>query len=69
VVLGSNDHVNDGIAGGLVDPDDGCDGWRFIVQAMHGLWDILPVSADLCWDDNATREGTRCCKVIIIWKW
>jgi hypothetical protein len=31
MVPGSNDHVNDGIAGGLVDPDNGPDGRRFIV--------------------------------------
>jgi hypothetical protein len=55
VVPGSNDHVDDGIAGGLVDPDD--------------LWDVLPASADLCWDDDAAREGTSCCKVIVIGKW
>jgi hypothetical protein len=69
VVLGSNDHVNDGIAGGLLDPNDGRDGRRFIVQAVHDLWDVLPASADLCWDNNAAREGTRCCKVIVIGKW
>ncbi len=70
VVAGSNNHVDDGIAGGLVDPDDGWGGRRFIVQAVHDLWDILLASADLCWDNNATREGTRCCKqVIVIGKW
>ena len=42
---GFNDHVDDGIAGGLVDPDNGRDGRRFIVQAVHDLWDILPASA------------------------
>ncbi len=39
------------------------------MQAVHDLWDVLPASADLCWDDDAAREGTRCCKVIVIGKW
>jgi hypothetical protein len=71
VVPGSNDHVDDGIAGGHVDPDDGRDGRRFILQAVHDLWDVLPASADLCWDDDdAAGDGAaRCCKVIVIGKW
>ena len=69
VVPGSNDHVDDGIAAGLVDPDDGRDGRRFIVQAVNDLWDVLPASADLCWDDDAAGGGTRCCRVIVIGKW
>ncbi len=45
MVQGFTDHVDDGIDGGPVDPDNGRDGRRFIVQAVHDLWDILPASA------------------------
>jgi hypothetical protein len=62
LVSGSNNHVNNGIPDSLVDPNDGQVGRRFIVQAVHNLWDLLPASSDLCWDDNAVREGTRCCR-------
>jgi hypothetical protein len=61
----SNDYVDEGLAAGLVDPRDGLDERRFIVQAVNDLWDVLPASEDLCWD----AAETRCCKVIIIGKW
>ncbi len=59
MVPGSNNHVDNGIAGGLVDPNDGRDRWTFIVQAMHDLWHVLPESADLCWDNDAWKFPCR----------
>jgi G3E family GTPase len=66
VIAASNDYVDEGLIAGLVDPDDGSDGRRFIIQAVNDLWDVLPASDDLRWDDTA---DARCCKVIVIGKW
>ena len=64
-----DDHLDDDDEG-LVNSNDGTDRRRYIVQAVHDLWDIQPASMDLCWndDDNASAAETRCCKVIIIGK-
>lgn len=64
-----DDHLDDNDEG-LVNSNDGTDRRRYIVQAVHDLWDIQPASMDLCWndDDNASAAETRCCKVIIIGK-
>ena len=68
IIPQSNDWVDDGLETGLVicsESDIGLDKRRFIVQAVNDLWDVLPASNNLCWDDN----DTRCCKIIIIGKW
>ena len=64
-----DDHLDDDDEG-LVNSNDCTDRRRYIVQAVHDLWDIQPASMDLCWndDDNASAAETRCCKVIIIGK-
>ncbi|KAL7530115.1 hypothetical protein ACHAXR_003316, partial [Thalassiosira sp. AJA248-18] len=60
-----NDWVDDGLAAGLVSPDDLLDRRRFIVQAVNDLWDVHPASQNLCWDANETR----CCKIVVIGRW
>jgi G3E family GTPase len=66
VTASSNDYVDEGLVAGIVDPNDGSDGRRYIVQAVNDLWDVLPASDDLRWDDTV---DARCCKVIVIGKW
>lgn len=46
------------------DPHTGLDKRRFIVQAVHDLWEVHPASAELQWNDDETRD----CKLIIIGK-
>jgi G3E family GTPase len=41
--------------------EDGVDHRRFIVQAVHDLWEIHPASDDLRWHGEI-----RCCKVVIV---
>jgi len=65
IVSSINDWVDDGLTAGLVSQEDGLDKRRFIVQAVNDLWDVLPASKNLCWDENETR----CCKVVVIGKW
>lgn len=65
VIPSSNDWVDEGVAAGLVTSIDGTDRRRYILQAVHDLWDILPASEILHWE--ATE--TRCCKVILIGKY
>jgi len=61
----SNDWVDDGLASGVVEPDNGLDRRRYIVQAVNDLWEVLPASGNLCWEGNETR----CCKIVVIGKW
>ncbi len=61
----SNDWVDDGIVAGMVDSIDGSDKRRFILQAVHDLWDIFPASENLNWEPSEMR----CCKVIVIGKY
>ena len=42
--------------------DDGLDTRRFIVQAVHDLWEIHPASDDLQWN----QDETRTCKLVLI---
>jgi G3E family GTPase len=63
VVPASNDFVDDGLSGGFVNERDGLDGRRYIVQAVHDLWDVT-ASKNLFWNPN----DTRCCKIIVIGK-
>jgi G3E family GTPase len=46
------------------------DARRYIVQAVHDLWDIHPASNDLRWDRHdivtAKDNSERCCKVVVI---
>ena len=65
VVPTSNDWVDDGLLCDLIDKNNGLDRRRFIVQAVNDLWEVLPVSENLCWDLNETR----CCKIVVIGKW
>jgi hypothetical protein len=44
--------------------EDGLDQRRYIAQAVNDLWDIIPASDNLHWNEN----DTRCCK-IVIGKW
>jgi len=63
VVSASNDFVDDESSGGFVDERDGLDGRRYIVQAVHDLWDVT-ASKNLLWNPN----DTRCSKIIVIGK-
>ena len=68
IIPQSNDWVDDGLETGLVissEADAGLDKRRYVLQCVNDLWDVLPASDNLCWDDN----DTRCCKVIVIGKW
>ena len=59
-----------------VDADDdpyvdetGLDARRYIVQAVHDLWEIHPASDDLQWDRLLDGEDTlpaRTCKLVVI---
>lgn len=64
VVHASNDFVDDGLSSGYVSELDGADCRRYIVQAVHDLWEVVPAGNNLFWDTNETR----CCKIIIIGK-
>ena len=64
VTPGSNDWVDDGLSSGAVRLEDGLDQRRYIAQAVNDLWDIVPASDNLHWNEN----DTRCCK-IVIGKW
>ena len=49
--------------------DNGLDARRYIVQAVHDLWEIHPASDDLGWDRSLTSDGTlpeRTCKLVFI---
>lgn len=48
-----------------VDASTGIDSRRYIVQAVHDLWEIHPASHDLKWRSNDAEEP-RECKVVII---
>ncbi|KAL7468412.1 hypothetical protein ACHAXS_008645 [Conticribra weissflogii] len=61
----SNDWVDDGLACGDVEPYNGLDRRRYILQAVNDLWEVLPASGNLCWEGNETR----CCKIVVIGKW
>ncbi|EED88759.1 predicted protein, partial [Thalassiosira pseudonana CCMP1335] len=43
----------------------GLDQRRYIAQAVNDLWDIVPASDNLHWNQN----DTRCCKIVVIGKW
>ncbi|KAL3945678.1 MAG: hypothetical protein SGBAC_000246 [Bacillariaceae sp.] len=45
-------------------PSTGLDNRRFIVQAVHDLWEVHPASAELQWRDQEERD----CKLIVIGK-
>lgn len=48
---------------------EGIDVRRYIVQAVHDLWEIHPASSDLRWDrllDGETDLPSRTCKLIVI---
>ena len=62
IIPASNDFVDEALNTGFV-KQDGLDRRRFIVQAVHDLWDVVP-SENLFWDSNETR----CCKIIVIGK-
>ena len=62
IIPASNDFVDEALNEGFV-KQDGLDRRRFIVQAVHDLWDVVP-SENLFWDTNETR----CCKIIVIGK-
>lgn len=62
-----NHHDDNDNDEGLFNSNDGTDRRRYIVQAVHDLWDIQPASMDLCWNDDDAAK-TRCCKVIVIGK-
>mmetsp|Transcript_15773 Transcript_15773/g.22438 ORF Transcript_15773/g.22438 Transcript_15773/m.22438 type:complete len:342 (-) Transcript_15773:37-1062(-) len=47
----------------FIDEHDGLDRRRYILQAVHDLWDVT-ASKNLFWDSN----DTRCCKIIVIGK-
>jgi G3E family GTPase len=65
VTPGSNDWVDDGLSSGAVRLEDGLDQRRYIAQAVNDLWDIVPASDNLHWNQN----DTRCCKIVVIGKW
>ncbi|CAJ1949831.1 unnamed protein product [Cylindrotheca closterium] len=46
------------------DTSTGLDKRRFIVQAVHDLWEVHPASAELKWGDQEERD----CKLIVIGK-
>ena len=65
VIPSSNEHVDDGLSDGSVNPRDGTDVRRYIVQAVADLWDVTPAGRNLYWDVGEER----CCKVIVIGRW
>jgi hypothetical protein len=65
IIPASNDWVDEGIVTGVIDTINGTDNRRFILQAVHDLWDINPASENIMWNTNETR----CCKVIVIGKY
>jgi G3E family GTPase len=65
IIPASNDWVDEGIVTGVIDTINGTDNRRFILQAVHDLWDINPASENIMWKTNETR----CCKVIVIGKY
>ena len=54
---------DDGRSSSFINKFNGLDNRRYILQAVHDLWDTIP-SKNLFWDPN----DTRCCKVIVIGK-
>lgn len=65
VISSSNEHVDDGLSDGSVNPRDGTDNRRYIVQAVADLWDVTPAGRNLDWDTGEDRS----CKVIVIGRW
>mmetsp|Transcript_13429 Transcript_13429/g.27250 ORF Transcript_13429/g.27250 Transcript_13429/m.27250 type:complete len:401 (+) Transcript_13429:436-1638(+) len=59
----SNDFDEDGRMSSFINERDGLDKRRYILQAVHDLWDVT-ASTNLFWDPN----DTRCCKIIVIGK-
>ena len=59
----SNDFDDDGRLSSFINERDGLDNRRYILQAVHDLWDVT-ASKNLFWDPNETR----CCKIIVIGK-
>ena len=58
-----NDFLDDTQLSSFVNESDRLDNRRYIVQAVHDLWDIT-ASKNLLWDTS----DTRCCKIIVIGK-
>ena len=63
VSVPNNDIDDDGRSSSFINKRNGLDDRRYILQAVHDLWDTIP-SKNLFWDPN----DTRCCKIIVIGK-
>ena len=59
----NSDIDDEGWSSSFINKFNGLDNRRYILQAVHDLWDTNP-SENLFWDPN----DTRCCKVIVIGK-
>lgn len=63
VVPVHDDFDDDERLSSIIDERDGLDRRRYILQAVHDLWEVT-ASKNLFWDPN----DTRCCKIIVIGK-
>mmetsp|Transcript_17003 Transcript_17003/g.27822 ORF Transcript_17003/g.27822 Transcript_17003/m.27822 type:complete len:500 (+) Transcript_17003:103-1602(+) len=59
----NNDIDDEERSSSFINKSNGLDDRRYILQAVHDLWDTIP-SKNLFWDPN----DTRCCKIIVIGK-
>ena len=52
----------------FIHPETGWDRRRYIVQAVHDLWEIHAGSQNLCWDSSSHKEDYGC-KLVLIGQW
>ena len=50
-----------------IDSESGLDKRRYILQAVHDLWEIHAGSTNLCWDGPYAKD--RGCKLVLIGQW